>query len=172
MMKLVRRIGAAFGVAERRENLLRAIGEHGRRLVERHAAGDGARAARRRRSTATASTTNARPGRAPRTDGDRVGFAGGREHVGRRRFAGGQRRGQRIAARQRRGHRERRRRPPLRIALEAAQDDALDRRIEIAHDRRRRRHRAGVVQLLQVAERLRVVGAAPVKISNRIRPSA
>ena len=45
--------------------------------------------------------------------------------------------------------------------VEAAQDHALDRRIEIAHDRRRRRDRAGVVQLLEIGERLRVVGAAP-----------
>ena len=79
---------------------------------------------------------------------------------GRRRFTGRERRRQRIAARQRGRHRQRRCRPPLRIPLEAAQDDALDRRIEVAHDRRRRRDRPGVVQLLQIAERLRVVGAA------------
>ena len=40
-----------LGVAERREDLLRAIGEHGRRLVERHAAGHrDARRERERRS--------------------------------------------------------------------------------------------------------------------------
>jgi len=56
--------------------------------------------------------------------------------------------------------RQRRRRTLLGILRQATQDHALDRRIEIAHDRGRRRHRAGVVELLQIAERLRVVGAA------------
>ena len=66
-------------------------------------------------------------------------FAGGRDHFRRRRFTGRQRRGQRIAARQRRGDRERRGGTPRRIGIEAAQDRALDRRIEVADDRRRRR---------------------------------
>ena len=108
-----------------------------------------------------------------RRNGDRLGLAGCRQHFGGRRFAGGQRRGERIAAGQRRSHRERRRRPAIRIALQAAQDHALDGRIEIAHDRRGHRDRARLVQLLEVAERLGVVRrGGPVKISNRINPSA
>ena len=66
-------------------------------------------------------------------------LAGRRHHLRRRRFAGRERRRQRIAARQRGGDGQRRGGTQRRIGLEAAQDHALDRRIEIAHDGRRRR---------------------------------
>ena len=82
-------------------------------------------------------------------------LAGGRDHLRRRRFAGGERRRQRIAARQRRRHRQRRRRALRRLALEAAQDHALDRRIEIADQRRGSRDRPRLVQLDQLVERRR-----------------
>ena len=114
-----------------------------------------------------------RDGRQPAGDRPRVGFARRRHHVRRRRLSRGQRRRQRIAARQRRCDRERRRRTPVRILRQAAQDHAFDRRIEIAHDRRRRRRpcrcRAAASDRRASSRRTRGV---PVKISNRIRPSA
>ena len=66
-------------------------------------------------------------------------LAGRRDHFRRRRLARGERRRELIAAGQRRRHRERRRGTLRRLALEAALDRPLDRRIEIAHVRRGRR---------------------------------
>ena len=62
---------------------------------------------------------------------------------------------------QRRCDRERRRWTPPRLFRQAAQNHAFDRRVEIAHDGRRRRHRSGLVQLLQIAEGGGVERAAP-----------
>ena len=87
--------------------------------------------------------------------GNALRLSCGRHHLRRRRLARGQRGRERIAAGQRRGDRERRRRPLRRIALQAAEDHALDRRIEIADDRRRRRDR----RLLALGDQLGQVRA-------------
>ena len=83
----------------------------------------------------------------------RVGAAGRGDHLRRRRFAGGERRGERIAARQRRGHRERGRGPLIGLRLEAAHDRALDLRIEALDDGGRRQD----ARLLALVDQLREV---------------
>ena len=67
----------------------------------------------------------------------RRSVAGRGHHFGRRRFTGGQSGRQRIATRQTRGHGERGRRAISRLGIQAAQNRALDRRIEFLHQRRR-----------------------------------
>ena len=68
--------------------------------------------------------------------------AGGGDHLGRGRLAGGDGGGERIASGQRGGDGGDGARPRLRVLLEAAQDDALDDRVE---PRRHRRGRGGLL---------------------------
>ena len=110
-------------IAERHHDVARAILQGIERLLHRHAriqqiAIAGERADQERRDDR---------GDDRQADGrmHRLGLPRRRDHVGRRRLAGGQRGRERIAARQRRRDRERRRRPILRLRLEAAQNDAL-----------------------------------------------
>ena len=85
-------------------------------------------------------------------------LAGRSDHLRRWCFARRKRRGELIAAGQRRRYRERGWRALRRLALEAALDCALDRRVEVAHDRGRRdsRSRPGFVQLDQLVECVRL----------------
>ena len=85
-------------------------------------------------------------------------LAGGRDHFGRRRLAGGQRRGQRIAAGQRRGDGERRGGPLRRVGIEAAADDLLDGGIDVGGDGRHARQVRRFLQVDQLLQRLGVVG--------------
>ena len=92
--------------------------------------------------------------------GKGIGLSRRGEQLRRRRLTGGERRRQRVGARQRRGDDECRSRAGVGIAFEAAQDRPLHGRIEIVDDRRRRRHRTGGVELLQIRERLALHRAA------------
>ena len=80
------------------EDLLRSFGERSRRLRERHEVRDQHAIRRMRRTNASsAATAGERRQRRPRTE--RARRAGRRDHFRRRRFAGRERRRQRIAAR-------------------------------------------------------------------------
>ncbi len=86
----------------------------------------------------------------------RLAAPGRCDHRRRRRFARGQCRGERIAARQSRGDCERRHRSIVDLRLQAPQDRALDLRIEGLHDRGRRQD-AGLLALVdQLSEVLAV----------------
>ena len=151
-------VGGRVRVAEVGEDLLRPIGEDRGRPVERHERGN--RALRRQPDIDQDRCGEDAEQREAARDRERIALRGGRQQVGRRRFTRGERRRERIAARQGDGDGERRRRTLRRIAREAAQDHALHRRIEVVHDRRGCRYCAGVVQLSEAVERLGLVGTA------------
>ncbi len=90
-----------------------------------------------------------------------VRLSGGSHQIRRRRLARRQRRGQRIAARQSRRHRDRRRGTLPRIRLQAAHDHPLRRRIEIARDRSNRHRRGSLLHLHQFHQRRSFEGALP-----------
>src|SRR4029079_1175394 len=151
-----RGVAARLRVAQRREDLLGAIGEYCRRFVERYQA-------RQRRARGQPGACDERDGdegkrRRCSGDGPRAGFTSGDQQFGGGRFTGGEGGGKRVAAGQRDRDGDRRCRPLLGVARQAAHDPPFHRRIEVAHDRRRRDDGPGVVQLLQVADRLGVVG--------------
>ena len=124
-----RRVGDRIRVAERLQDLLHPIGEDRWRFVERHETGDAD--PRRDRDEDRQRDDDGRDAGESDSHAERFRFTGGDQHFRRRRLAGGQRRGQRIAAGQCRGNGERRSGSLERVLFEAAQDDALDRRIEI-----------------------------------------
>jgi hypothetical protein len=146
------------GVAERREDLLGAIGEDRGRLLQRIPGGQACGGSDRHEGGEP--QHDRRGDRERRRHGCRFALGGRHEHVGRRRFAGGERGGERIAARQRRGHGQRRSGPSLRILFQTPENEALDRRVEVVYDRRWCRQRPALVPSHQVRQRLRLDGAA------------
>ena len=119
-------IGGLAGVAEALGGGARLMRQHVRRSVQRAVEKGGAALADRDlRQQAGHGQQQAehRPHARHSLNG-----AGGRDHFGRRRFSGGERRRQRIAARQRRGHGQRAGGPLRRIRIEAAPDHLLHRR--------------------------------------------
>ena len=91
-----------------------------------------------------------------RAGGERPFFSGRRDHLGRRRLARREGCGERVAARERPGDLHGRRRPRARVLLEAAQDHALDGRVEAREDVRGRRRRLLLVLAAHLGERGRV----------------
>ena len=122
-------------VSQRAENLPGAFGEEHRRLRQRH----------------DVRHLDAIRQRHPHADGEQggaeaeqrggrfqcAGRSGGSDHFRRRRFPGGERGRERIAARQRGRDGQRRRRAEHRIRFEAAHDRAVDRGIQVADELRR-----------------------------------
>ena len=98
-------------------------------------------------AAASSAIRNPRHGRDPSADRQRFRFASGSQEFRRRRFAGGQCGRQRNGCWRRSGHRQRGCWPPVGIFIETAQNDPLDRRVEIAHDGRWRCEGAGLVAL-------------------------
>ena len=98
-----------------------------------------------------------------RAGGERPFFSGRRDHLGRRRLARREGRRERVAARERAGDLHGRRRPRARVLLEAAQDHALDGRVEAREDVRGRRRRL----LLVLAAHLGEVGRVERPLAGR-----
>ncbi len=145
-----RLVGRLLLVACPVQDLLRALLERGRRL-ERHVAedrpprphGEGQADGRHQPSEAGPGHQRSQTPLLSRR----------RHHLRRRSLAGGEGRGQRVAAGQRRSHRAGRSGTPARLLLEAAQDDALDRRVHVGDEARRRRRRRLLVLPRQLGER-------------------
>ena len=124
-------------VTSRADDLTRTFGYRGRRHLQRHAAGKNGFLPQRHLQHHTNGKDTEEP---PRKRGAEPFARRGRGHHFRRRcFARRERRRERIAAGQRRRHCQAPTRAAPRILLEAAQDHALHRRIEVPAELRRRR---------------------------------
>ena len=138
-------VAARGWIAERGQDVARAVVERIERLLHRHARVE-EKAIRQGR---TRDEPNDDGGDEREADGQmqRFGLAGGRDHVWRRRFASGQRRRQRVAAWQRGGDRKSGWRPFARLRAQAAHHCQFDLGIQRLHHGRRRRD-AGLLALL------------------------
>ena len=143
-----RLVGGRRGISDAPHQLAGPVLEGGRGPLQRrrrgdlHAGGEHRRDDQRRRHDGQAGRRPCRSQALARRERG--------HHLRRRRLAGGERLGQGIAAREGRRHRHRGLRPVRGVLLEAAQDGALGRGIEVAHDGRRL-----LGQLLALARQLR-----------------
>ncbi len=142
-----------LGVAEFHQDVAGAILERVHAFLQRNVRDEQHAIRERRRRQQT--HDDRRQQRQGHRGAERARLARRRHHFRRRRFSRGEGCGERVAARQRGRNRDRRRGPQRGVMFDTPQDDAFDRRIEIADHRRRVGDRAALVERQQLVERLR-----------------